>query len=266
MAGFASWLFGLPAQQPAEYRRLMRIRRRVYTPIATLTAEIVRSAEPIPFEALDRSAFTPLRPGSHWGKVFDCAWLRITGEVPAGAENAWCMLGIRGEGLVHSADGELLDSVSTVFQQGDLPQSGGQYRPVRNVDLTAGSIELFADVTYNGWILYEVGRAVYHGAHLATRDDVAYDLYYDYLTLLVLAGATEDAALEAELRRALRAAYASVEGDDLAAARDLLAASWPGRRRATSSTAPSATATSTWPGCGRCARLDASPPAPTCVP
>lgn len=224
MAGFASWLFGLPAQQPAEYRRLMRIRCRVYTPIAKLKAEIVRSPEPIPFEELDRSAFTPLRPGAHWGKVFDCAWLRITGDVPHGAENAVVLLGIRGEGLIHSADGELLDSVSTVFQQGDLPQSGGQYRPVRNVDLGSGSIELYADVTYNGWILYEVGRAVYHGAQLATRDDEAYDLYYDYLTLLVLAGATEDAALEAELRRALQDAYACFEDDDLAGARDLLAA------------------------------------------
>ncbi|KQQ95443.1 hypothetical protein ASF62_02625 [Leifsonia sp. Leaf325] len=223
MAGFASWLFGLPAQQPAEYRKLTRIRERVYSTVAELTAEIVRSPEPIPFAELDRSAFRPLKPGTHWGKVFDCAWLRITGEVPVGAENAVVLLGIRGEGLVHSAEGELLDSVSTVFQQGDLPQSGGQYRPVRNVDLTTGGIELYADVTYNGWILYEVGRAVYHGARLATRDDEAYALYYDYLTLVVLAGATEDAALEKEVRRALAAAYARFDAGDIPGARSALA-------------------------------------------
>ena len=102
MAGFASWLFGLPVQQPREYRRLMRIRSRVYTPIARLDAEILRSAEPIPFDQLDRTAFVPLRPGTHWGKVFDCAWLRITGDVPAGVDHPVVMLGIRGEGLVHS--------------------------------------------------------------------------------------------------------------------------------------------------------------------
>ena len=88
MAGFMSWLFGLPVQQPREYRRLMRIRSRVYTPIAGLDAEIVRSAEPIPFDELDRTAFAPLRPGTHWGKVFDCAWLHITGDVPAGRSNS----------------------------------------------------------------------------------------------------------------------------------------------------------------------------------
>ncbi|KQX06766.1 MULTISPECIES: alpha-mannosidase [unclassified Leifsonia] len=224
MAGFASWLFGLRAQQPREYRRLMRIRRRVYTTVATLDAEIVRSPEPIPFEQLDRTAFTPLRPGSHWGKVFDCAWLRITGEAPAGAENAVVLLGIRGEGLVYSPGGELLDSVSTVFQQGDLPQSGGgKYRPVRNVDLTTGAVELYADVAYNGFILYEVGRAVYHGARLATVDDEAYGLFYDYLTLLVLAGATDDAALEAEVRAALGLAYARFTGGDVSGARAALA-------------------------------------------
>ena len=71
MAGFAAWLFGLRVQQPREYRRLMRIRRRVYTPVARLDAEIIRSAEPIPFEELDRARFRPLRPGTHWGKVFE---------------------------------------------------------------------------------------------------------------------------------------------------------------------------------------------------
>ncbi|MET0974240.1 MAG: glycoside hydrolase family 38 C-terminal domain-containing protein [Leifsonia sp.] len=223
MAGFAAWLFGLPAQQPGEYRRLMRIRRRIYTTIAPLEAEIVRSAEPIPFEQLDRSAFEPLKPGSAWGGVSDCAWLRITGAVPAGVADPLVMLGIRGEGLVHSTDGELLDSVSTVFQQGDLPHSGGRYRPVLNVDSSTGRIEFLADVGYNGWILYEVGRGVYHGAHLATRDEDVYDLYYDYLTLLVLAGATDDVGLESKVRQALRDAYGRFVDGDARGARSVLA-------------------------------------------
>ena len=156
MREFAEFLFGLSVKEPREYRRLMRIRGRIFTRVAPLRAEIVRSAEPIPFDQLDRSAFRPVRAGAAWGSTFDCAWLRITGEVPAGVTKPVVMLGIRGEGLVHSSTGELLDSVSTVFQQGDLPHSGGKFRPIQ-VD-TTGSIELFADVTYNGFILYEVGR------------------------------------------------------------------------------------------------------------
>lgn len=222
MGGFAAFLFGLKVQQPLEYRRLMRIRRGIYTKVAPLSAEIVTSPEPIPFDELDRGAFRPVRPGARWGGIFDCAWLRITGEVPRGVEGAVVMLGVRGEGLVHSPEGELLDSVSTAFQQGDLPQSGGgRYRPVPHVDTSGPSVEFFADVTWNGWILYQVGRPVYHGAYLATKDEEAYALFYDYLTLLVLAGATEDAALEAELRASLRRAYAARA--DVAAARGILA-------------------------------------------
>jgi alpha-mannosidase len=222
MLGLAGYVLGLRVQQPGEYRRLMRIRRRIFTTVAPLHAEIVRSPEPIPFAELDRSAFTPLRPGASWGRTFDCAWLRITGDVPARIPNPVVLLGIRGEGLVHSPGGEALDSVSTVFQQGDLPHSGGKFRPVA-VDTSTGAIEFYADVTYNGFILYEVGRPAYHGAHLATRDDAVYALYYDYLTLLVLAGATDDAALEAELRAALQRAYSLFTAADIAGARAALA-------------------------------------------
>ena len=223
MGGFAAWLFGLKVAQPGEYRRLMRIRREIYTTVAPLTVEIVRSREPIPFADIDAAAFRPLRNGAAWGSVFDCAWLRITGAVPAGAENAEVMLGIRGEGLVHSREGELLDSVSTVFQQGDLPHSAGKFRPVHNVDLSTGAVEVYADVTYNGFILYEVGKGVFHGAHLATRNQDTYDLYYDYLTLLVLAGATDDATLERDLRTDLRAAFELFARGHVLAAREVLA-------------------------------------------
>src|SRR5690606_3423477 len=114
MAGFFSFLLGLRAQQPGEFRRLTRIRRRIYTPVARLEAEVVRSAEPIPFGELDRASFAPIRAGAAFGGVLECAWLRLTGEVPADANGAVVLLGIRGEALVYDADGGIVDSVSTV--------------------------------------------------------------------------------------------------------------------------------------------------------
>lgn len=224
MPGFAGWLFGIAAQQPGEYRRLRRIRATIYTRVAPLRAEVVRSAEPIPFDELPRNAFRPLHPGQSWGGVLDCAWLRLTGEVPAGVEGAVVMLGLRGEGLVHDADGSILDGVTTVFQQGDLPHSGGRFRPVRRAHPAAGErVELYADVAHNGFLIYNVGRGVFRGAHLATRDDEAFALYYDYLTLTVLAHATEDAALRSDLRRALDAAWARFRAGDVGGARAALA-------------------------------------------
>ena len=220
---FATWLLGIRAEQPREYRRLVAMRRRIYQRVAPLRAEVVRSAEPIPFADLDASAFRRLRNGGSWGKTLDCAWLRITGEVPAGSEGAVVMLGIRGEGLVYGSDGGVIDSVSTVYLQADLPNSGGKYRPLPHLAVTPGPIEFFADVAYNGFLLYPVGRGVFHGAHLARRDDEAYGLYYDYLTLLVLAGHTEDAVLETRLRAGLRAAWGRFRAGDIPAARAALA-------------------------------------------
>jgi alpha-mannosidase len=220
---FATWLLGLRAEQPREYRRLVAIRRTIYRRIAPLTAEVVRSAEPIPFAELDHTEFRRLRNGGSWGKTLDCAWLRITGEAPAGSEGALVMLGIRGEGLIYRPDGRVVDSVSNVFQQGDLPHSGGSYRPVPHLPVAPGPIEFFADVAYNGFILYPVGRGRFFGASLVVRDDEAFGLYYDYLTLLVLAGHTEDAALETRLRAALRAAHSRFRAGDIAAARAALA-------------------------------------------
>ncbi len=223
MRGFAEFLFGLEARQPREFRRLLRVRAQIYTTIAPLRAEILRSPEPIPFAQLDASAFRPIAPGTAWGKKMDCAWLHVTGEIPTDAGEVVVMLGLRGEGLVYAPDGEIVDSTSTVFLQGDLPHSGGKYRPVRGLDLTTGTVDFYADIAYNGILLYEYGRAVFHGAHLARRDEAVFALYYDYMTLLALADATTDAALSRGLFASLREAYARFGRGDIGGARAALA-------------------------------------------
>jgi alpha-mannosidase len=220
---FATWIFGLAAESPAQYLRLRTIRQRIYTPVAQLKAEIIRSAEPIPFAELDRTQFRPFASNRRWGGVLDCAWLRITGEVPSGAEDAIVMLGLHGEALTYSATGEVLDSISRVFQQGDHPHSGGFFRPVPRVDLSGGRLEFYADVSYSGWLLYAIGHGYYHGAHLARRDDDAFGYYYDYLTLLVLAMKTDDHTLEASLRLALNESFRRFTKRDIVGARATLA-------------------------------------------
>jgi alpha-mannosidase len=220
---FATWMFGLAAETPAQYLRLRSIRRTIYTRVGHLKAEIIRSAEPIPFADLDTHAFRPFSDDRTWGGVLDCAWLRISGEVPAGAEGSIAMLGIRGEALIYSADGEVIDSVSRVFQQGDHPHSGGHYRPVSRVDTTTGHIEFYADVSYNGWLLYPWGRGYYHGTVLANRNDDAFGYYYDYLTLLVLATNSDDRTLVDGLNRALDASFGRFRARDFAGARAVLA-------------------------------------------
>ena len=202
----------------------MRIRRLVYTPVARLHAEIVRSAEPIPFDVLDRTDFRPLRPGTHWGRVFDCAWLRITGDVPAGVENAVVMLGIRGEGLVHSPDGRTPRLGEHRVPAGRSPaQRGSSTGPcATSTRRRGGSSSSPTSPTTAGSSTRSAARST--TARISppattrrTRSTTTTS------PSLVLADATEDAALEAELRRALRDAYARVTRGDLAGARATLA-------------------------------------------
>lgn len=221
--GWGEFLFGVMAREPREYARLRRLRDAIYTPVATLDAEILRSREPIPFAELEHRAFRPIRPGTAWGRKLDCAWLHVTGSVPDGVEAPLVQLGIRGEGLVFSPTGDVIDSVSTVFIQGDLPHAGGHWRTVSHLDLTEGRVEFFADVAYNGLLLYDLGKAVYHGARVVTRDDDAYGLYYDYLTLLVLAASTDDKGFSSRLRGLLSEAYGRFTSGDVAGARGVLA-------------------------------------------
>lgn len=220
------WLFGIRSEQPLQYRRLTRIRSKIFSTVVELDAEVLRSAEPVPFAeaAGARSGeFRPIRRGQAWGRTFDCAWLRIRGQVPVGAEDAELLVATTGEGLAYAPDGTPLDAITTVFQQGDLPDPGGRYRSVRGVDLTRGSIDCLIDLGYNGWMLYELGRGRFRGARLARRNPSTNALYFDYLTLAVLAGATEDASLAAGIRSDLDAAWSRFKAGDIESARAALA-------------------------------------------
>lgn len=221
------WLLGIRSEQPLQYRRLRRIRSRIFTTVVELDAEVLRSAEPVPFAEMvgQRSGeFRPIRRGEVWGRSYGCAWLRVRGEVPVGAEDAELLVATTGEGLAYAPDGTPLDAITTVFQQGDMPDPGGRYRSVRGVDLTGGRVECHIDLGYNGWMLYPLGRGRYRGAKLARRDPSTNALYFDYLTLAVLAGATEDASLAAGIRADLDAAWARFRADDVEGARAALAA------------------------------------------
>jgi alpha-mannosidase len=222
MLGLLATLPGLVEKHPVHRRRLRAIRDRVYRTVADLDVGIIRSPEPIPFAELDRSAFAPIAKGEVFGATLESAWLRITGPVPADEAGTQLMLGIRGEGLVYSPDGDILDSLSTVWIQGDLPHSGGRFRPVQHVDLSDGAIEVYADIAFNGHLFFGVGRGVFHGAHIAVRDDEAFRLYYDYLTLFVLAVSTDDVALSADLMTALAQAYRRFAAGDLRSAAERL--------------------------------------------
>lgn len=213
-------------ESPLVYARLNKIRARVYRMLCRVETDILPSAEPIAFESLDPSAFTNATRGAVWGRKLACAWLRLNGRVPEDAENPVLLVQNTGEGLVYAPDGAILDGVSDVWAVGDLPRAGGR-RVALALDAVAPgkTFTLYIDCGYNGFLLNDIGHARFTGAFVAEKDETAYALYYDYLTLAILLSETGDTAKKAALKQALASGYRRFAAGDAAGARAALAPS-----------------------------------------
>ncbi len=58
------------------------LERGVYHVAGQLKIEAYISQEPLSFEDRHKGKFCRLRPGDHWGELFDCGWFHFSGQVP----------------------------------------------------------------------------------------------------------------------------------------------------------------------------------------
>lgn len=210
-------------KNPIVYARLNHIRARIYRVVSRLDAQIYQSAEPVAFEALDRGALVPSNGVVKWGKKLSCAWLHVSGAIPAGLMHPVMLVKNTGEGLVYTPEGEILEGLSSVYAFNDLPRSANPRVVFDLFSRASDSIDYYIDYGYNGFLLNNVGYGRFSGAFVAERDDDAFALYYDYLTLALLMSSTESAAKRKEITQALAEAYASFTRGDMIAARAALA-------------------------------------------
>ncbi len=82
---------------------------------AELAAETHGIADPRPLARAKEIPGRAIRPGEVWGRAWDVGWIRLSGRVP----EAWAgrkvvaQIDLGGEGLVHAADGTILQGIST---------------------------------------------------------------------------------------------------------------------------------------------------------
>ena len=67
---------------PQHVARLLKIRDKIYTKVATLSCKAALSKEPIKKDMLDKAEFVDYETGMVWGSKFDCAWFKFEGDVP----------------------------------------------------------------------------------------------------------------------------------------------------------------------------------------
>ena len=210
---------------PVLYGNLFAIRKKIYKNLAPLSAEILPSAEPIPFEALSEHAFTPVNKTVHYGRLHSCAWIRLNGRVPEDAVHPVLLLCLNGEAQIYSPLGDILGAVSGVWAGGDVRRSGGWRLVDELPGLAAGTaVSCLLDCGYNGFDFRDIGRGTFRGAYIAERDPAAHAYYYDYFTLLLYFSSTKDQANKRELSRALRASFSCFAAGETDRARETLRA------------------------------------------
>ena len=141
------------ALYPKYVHFLLKLRSKVFTTVATLSAKAALSREPIPYARLEDKKFEPISPGTVWGSGFDCAWFEFEGEVPESAKGkkVVALIDGDGEGLVY-IDGAPV--VGITHKQDSLdwiaPAPGKQQ--VDLFDCAAGGekVRILVDCGFNG--------------------------------------------------------------------------------------------------------------------
>jgi alpha-mannosidase len=167
---------------------LREIGRAIYTVVAPLDIHAWWSKEPLPFT--ERTAGKPLTLaiGDKWGDLFDCAWFRFTGEVPASAvgQHVVLLLDVNGEMCVFDAHGVPARGLTSMSSGYDFSLGEPGKRVLQIAERAQGGerIDVWADAGCNDLFGELHNNGTVREAAIATCDDDVRGLYYDFEVLL----------------------------------------------------------------------------------
>jgi len=170
-----------------------RIQNAVYKPIADLKIDAWVTPEPVPFTKKKTGKKKSLRVGSKWGKLWDCAWMKITGKVPAAAKGKKIVIRIdvSGEACVFDDAGNPIRGLTTKNSP-QLPSLGlpGKcvYRFLNNNNAKGGEkIDMWIEAGCND-LFGRFQNGILTECCLSEFNPRMNDLFYDYAVLLELLG------------------------------------------------------------------------------
>ncbi len=167
------------------------LERGVYHADASLSMTARITKDPVPFQDREKGPMVSLAPGTHWGELFDCAWVHFTGGAPGAfpAEAAPCsrkewavLVDLSAEGLVYDADGNPVYGLTSATSRNEFPLGLWGKRRIELKDaMHGGRIDFWADFTccdVEGQ--YRNGGRVKE-ACLAWVDLLCRDAFYDWV-------------------------------------------------------------------------------------
>ena len=207
---------------------LQRLGDGVYTIVAPLTIAAWRTQEPVPFARRTTGEPLHLQVGDRWGELFDAAWFRFSGEIPAAAagQEVVLLLDVNGELCVVDEQGEPVRGLTNVASEFDkrLGLPGKRVLPITDCAQGGMSVEVWADAGCNDLFGLVQENGVIKDAWIAVcRRDVK-ALYYDFEVLLeAIRVLPETSARRAQVQYALHDAmhlfWSGLNAEAVAAAR-----------------------------------------------
>jgi alpha-mannosidase len=187
---------------------LQRLGKGVYTIVAPLEIAAWRTQEPVPFAQRMAGEPLQLQIGDAWGELFDAAWFRFTGVIPAQAagQHVVLLLDVNGEMCVVDESGAPVRGLTNVASEFDksLGMPGKRVLPVSENAQAGERIEVWADAGCNDLFGLVQENGVIQAAWIATcRSDVK-ALYYDFEVLReAMSVLPADSARRAQIQYAL---------------------------------------------------------------
>ena len=190
--------------------RLSKLFDEIYTPISTLSVTAFITDEPLPYQERENGSRLELKAGDRWGKLWDCAWMNMKGEIPEGTDfsKVAFLLDVGGEGCVFDKNGVPFKGITNkdsfysfhlgypgkvVVYPDDSMKNGGKI----DIWVDCGANDLFGEDEHCP--LDKIG--VLHRAEIAKVNDEKRSLYYDLEVIWHLAEATKDETLKAEAQK-----------------------------------------------------------------
>ncbi len=195
-------------------RILAKIEDAIYTHLQPLRVEAWLTAEPVPYEQRTSGQYRELTLGQPWGSLWACAWMHITGSVPAEArgEKVVLLIDINGEGLVVDDKGVPVISLTTVNSDFDLSLGWPGKRVVDVTDSARGGevIDLWMDAGANDLFGKLPENGILREAHVSVCHESVRQLFHDYFVLEELMRQLPETS--ARRARILKALYEAAQG------------------------------------------------------
>ncbi|NUU74904.1 alpha-mannosidase [Paenibacillus xylanilyticus] len=176
--------------RPERLKQLLnKLREAIYDPLTELEAKAWVTNEPVSYDSRSSGREVTLQQGERWGELWDCAWFRFAGPLPARSvsshERFVLLLDVSGELCLFDHEGTPVQGLTTINSEFDfsLGLPGKRVVHLSERFVRGDEIEVWAEAGNNDLFGKYQGGSLREAVIAVCREDIR-SLYYDIEVLL----------------------------------------------------------------------------------